>query len=131
MAMYFSTSPNIATHTTASLTTYITEQPPHMATSTSPTHLGATMPFSSHTGLFNTPAGMSIRPMYGTPHQTYLRYLHRLTNTNQTPLLTSLPGRQATDPNSKRSTSKARKLVTAVRANPFALPGPFSWLSVR
>ena len=52
VTMYFSTNPNIATHTIASLTTYLTEQLPHMITITSPTHLGATMSqTSSHVGL--------------------------------------------------------------------------------
>jgi hypothetical protein len=63
MTMYFSTNPDIATHTIASLTTYLTEQLPHMITSAPPTHLGATMSSSSsHVGLLNTPADMSIHP---------------------------------------------------------------------
>ena len=124
MTMYFSTNPEIATHTIASLTTYLTEQLPHMITTTSPTHLGATMSHSSsHVGLLNTPADMSINTLCGTPHQTYLQSLHNLAATaNQLPLPTSLPGRQAADPNSKRSKSKARKLAAAARANPYNPP---------
>jgi hypothetical protein len=112
MTMYFSTNPDIATHTIASLTAYLTEQLPHMIIGTSPTHLGATMSSSSssHVGLLNSPSDMSIHSTCGVPHQTYLQTLHALAATaNSTTLPTSLPGRQAADPNSKRSKSKARK----------------------
>jgi hypothetical protein len=119
MIMYFSTNPDIATHTIASLTTYLTEQLPHMITITSPTQLDATMTSSSsHIGLFNAPADMPIHPRCGVPHQTYLQTLHNLAATaNFTQLPTSLPDRQAADPNSKRSKSKARKLAAAALTN--------------
>ena len=78
---------------------------------------------SSHVGLLNTPADMSIHPRYGIPHQTYLQSLHNLAATaNHPPQPTSLPGRQAADPNSKRSKSKARKLAAAARSNPYTPP---------
>jgi hypothetical protein len=126
MTMYFSTNPNIDTHTIASLTTSLTEQLPHMINTTSPTHLGATMSqSSSHVGLLNTPADMSIHPRCGTPHQPGLQPLHHLAATaNHPPLPPTLPGRQAADPNSKRSKSKARKLAAAARANPYTPPHP-------